>query len=72
MSEADKLFQELGYIEHFNTQYAEVYRKDSRKCSGRQISFDMRTKSIHNEYYINIEELKAINLKCKELGWIEE
>lgn len=70
MTEADKLFEEMGYIEHFNTEYEEIYRKNSRRCFGRQISFNMHTKSINNEYYINMQELKAINLKCKELGWV--
>ena len=32
---ADEMFEELGYIEHYNTEYAEIFRKDSRKSFGR-------------------------------------
>lgn len=82
MSEADKLFEELGYekiVEHKYKQPDDdvteliLYRdygtlleiefwndKTISKFSGYDVS------------YITMQELKAINLKCKELGWIEE
>lgn len=72
MSEADKLFDELEfnkyeldtYIEYLNRKTREeiTFRKDTRtveKC--RNVSSD----------YITMQELQAINLKCRELGWIE-
>lgn len=40
MSEADKLFEELGYKRYEETDF------------------------------ITMQELQAINLKCKELGWL--
>lgn len=72
MSEADKLFDELEfnkyeldtYIEYLNRKTREeiTFRKDTRtveKC--RNVSSD----------YITMQELQAINKKCKELEWIE-
>lgn len=72
MSEADKLFDELEfnkyeldtYIEYLNRKTREeiTFRKDTRtveKC--RNVSSD----------YITMQELQAINEKCKELRWIE-
>lgn len=72
MRTADEMFKELGYIEHFNTEYAEVFRKDSTRSSRRQIAFNQKTKSIINENYISMKELQAINEKVKELGWNEK
>ena len=83
VSEVDRLFEELGYekiVEHKYKQPDDdgvteliVYRdygtsleiefwndKTINKSSGYDVS------------YITMQELKAINLKCKELGWIEE
>lgn len=72
MSEADKLFDELEfnkyeldtYIEYLNRKTREeiTFRKDTRKVEKcRNVSSD----------YITMQELQAINLKCRELGWIE-
>lgn len=71
MSKADEMFEELRYTEHYNTEYAEIFRKDSKKSFGRQIAFNRKTKRIMNENYITMQELQAINEKCKELGWLE-
>ena len=75
MSEADKLFKELGYYKDFDDKTHE-YRKE---IDGElfEIDFWLDDKEISkNNYrdmgYISMQELKAINLKCKELGWIEE
>lgn len=72
MSKADKMFDELEfnkyeldtYIEYLNRKTREeiTFRKDTRtveKC--RNVSSD----------YITMQELQAINEKCKELRWIE-
>lgn len=71
MSKADEMFEKLGYIEHYNTEYAEIFRKDSKKSFGRQIAFNQKTKGIMIENYITMQELQAINEKVKELGWNE-
>ena len=80
---ADKMFEELGYkkiTEHKfkEPEYGEtteliLYRDD---VQGLDIEF-WNDKSLskmcnYDVSYITMQELKAINLKCKELGWIEE
>lgn len=74
MSEADKLFKELGYKK-------ETYNPDVIYFTNIYIdtiyyAFNKNTKKFcfieNNEAGdISIQELKAINLKCQELGWIE-
>lgn len=77
-SEADKMFEELGYIEHFkyaeNEGYidTETYRTDSSRCMGKSIIFQYVDRRILMPHVINMQELKAINQKCKELGWLDE
>ena len=67
---ADEMFEELGYIEHFNTEYAEVFRTDSSHSFGHSIEFLTESHKVFNTYNtINMQELKAINKKIEELGW---
>lgn len=80
MSNADKLFYELGYekIEE-NDEYVLYLSKEfiGRK---RKIRFWKDDKVIFNDLLeddkvvssvqIGIDELKAINMKCLELGWL--
>ena len=73
MSDADKLFLELGYklippVE--NRCYFLKYKKDDDNI----IYFDDEDKEIRKDgeyaetcYGITMQELKAINMKCKEL-----
>lgn len=70
MSEADKMFEELGYgkcedlrkIHYINKENERiVFNKDTRK---------FYKESYEYEDYITMQELQAINKKCKELGWI--
>ena len=88
MSEADKLFEELGFcretVEHTLTGEIVTFVHQYRRFNGNYdetISFNNSTKLmwyenlLFNKPSINIFEprlLKAINLKCLELGWIEE
>lgn len=79
MSEADKLFEELGYKKIEESKRYLRYSNSGRY--GEHIDFELKLKEIRatrvttqgNTHfrYINMQELKAINLKCKELGWIE-
>ena len=83
MSEADELFEELGYEKIVEHKYKLpdddgvteliLYRDDGTLL---EIEFwNDKTISKSSGYdvsYITMQELKAINLKCKELGWIEE
>lgn len=100
MSEADKLFEELGYKKYDNhpeedypiepnmwtTQDERVIEYTQKgivkgACAREIISFYPKGKNVVCSAYIenrativpiSMQELKAINLKCKELGWIEE
>lgn len=68
MSKADEMMEKLGYIEHFNTEYAEVFRTDSSHSFGHSIEFLTKSHKVFNTYNtINMQELQAINEKCKEL-----
>ena len=84
MSEADKLFEELGYekIDNNKIKYIRFIRQVN-KTTNESINFHKIFKKVEVYFYdfedrqeltkpISIEELKAINLKCKQLGWIEE
>lgn len=55
MSEADKMFEKLGWE-----------KKEF------DISIDKRYKGIAIDTWLEITELKAINQKCKELGWLDD
>lgn len=88
MSEADKLFDKLGFhketVENTITGEIVTFVHQYRRFDGNYdetISFNDSTKImwyenlLFNKPSINIfapRLLKAINLKCKELGWIEE
>lgn len=74
MSKADKLFEELGYIKVEDRESHIEYRKN---VDGDlfEIDFWKEDNTVSKNYYrdmgyITMPELKAINLKCKELGWI--
>lgn len=75
MREADKLFEELGYevsnsefVEELNTTTNTVVDNGYIKI----IFYNNKTIYIDADDILNMQELKAINLKCKELGWIKE
>lgn len=73
MSEADKIFEELGYEkEEYNP---DVIYYTSNILDTIYFVFNKNTKKVcfieNNEAGdISMQELKAIYLKCKELGWI--
>lgn len=81
MSKADKMFEELGYKKIRDNEKEILYKKD--KVSQEYfIAFGFETKTVMCEYAdedyemngafdFNMQELQAINEKCKELGWIE-
>lgn len=72
MSEADKMFEELGYKKHENNFGIYYYEKEDITQEYLSIIFDKEDKTIHFEIYITIPELKAINEKVKELGWYND
>lgn len=71
MSEADKMFEELGYEKQNNPEVEIVYIKNS--CNivrfwkhGRRVI----KQDVGGLYKgISMSELKAINKKVEELGW---
>ena len=74
MSEADKMFEELGYYKDFDDIIHE-YRKEENGDLF-EIDFWLDVKEVSKNYYreagnITMQELQAIIAKCKELGWIE-
>ncbi len=74
---ADEMFEALGYKEikwakDFKDEI--VYRKYTDyeicfECDSKNIA--VGTKRVSNNYIpLDMEELKAINKKCEELGWL--
>ena len=71
MSEADKMFEELGY-KKLSGVTTEVFTLSK---ANKNIAFSklINRIRIYGKYdFIDMQELKAISLKCLELGWIEE
>lgn len=62
MSEADKMFEELGYNHKFNNFYEHDF--------GTTIEFQTKYKEVLIRGAIDVKDLQAINKKCEELGWI--
>ena len=74
MSEADKMFEELGYYKDFD-DITHEYRKEENGDLF-EIDFWLDVKEVSKNYYreagnITMQELQAIITKCKELRWIE-
>lgn len=79
MTNADKMFEELGYKKaEDNEDFITYQNKDIAKlieiyCNRKTISV---YEVIDNETLltgeITIPELKAINQKCKELRWLDD
>ena len=82
MSEADKLLHKLGYVKGYEDCTVEIWSYENRFF----IRFNKICKSVdfkrkdkrqflglkYHRISIDMQELKAINLKCKEFGWIKE
>lgn len=65
---AKEMFEALGYEEQFKG--SDIYRN---KKDGSRIAFDDYedgTIDVVELSYIPRELLKAINMRCQELGWI--
>ena len=81
MSEADKMFKELDYKKEEDNNYI-LFRKELLNKEFKIIVFNLNKELIdirtEDDYYyqtittiLNMQELKAINEKCRELGWLE-
>jgi hypothetical protein len=73
MTNGDRMFEELGYQKR-EDEY------EIRYCGDKEISLNKTCKDITigylTDYYepampFSMAELKAINKKCEELGWME-
>lgn len=85
MSEADKMFKKLGYRKEFmqikkgkraGENWGEKFINE-KYCV--EICFDYIGEDFcigiiedDGSVYVGVEELQAINQKCKELGWLDE
>ena len=74
MIEADKMFEELGYYKDFDDMVHEYRKEEDGDLF--EIDFWIEDKEVSKNYYreagnITMQELQAINQKCKELRWIE-
>jgi len=70
MSEADKLFEELGY-KLKEGAIPIKYKKDNDNVIYFRPNKTWNKSGEDDGYcdYITMQELKAINKKCEELGW---
>lgn len=78
---ADKMFEELGYKKTITGFEIARYRKEFKLKGARNIIFSIdkeicvceeNEKGLAvNRDYFNMQELQAINQKCKELGWLD-
>ena len=76
MSKADTLFDSLGYKKKHHIVEDEViligYTKYDEPVDECSIMFLKKAKRLMAMNWITINELQAINLKVKELGWLDE
>ena len=76
MSEADKMFEELGYKKETrvatDTKVDIIYTSEDMiiqfKSCWESIDFEIKGDAVI--YSITVKEVQAINQKCKELQWI--
>lgn len=73
MSKADEVFSKIEYekIEDPKILKYENIKKNKRiYFIKRTVRYSYYNVSGESPSYLNMQELKAIYLKCKELGWI--
>ena len=72
MSKADKMFEELGYKKQEDNYLIKYISKT--KTLGEKFQFEIEfakvAKMVGVHQLIPMQELQAINEKCKELGWL--
>lgn len=69
MSEADKMFEKLEYKLEFEDEKSFTL---ANREEGRYITFMKNNKTLMLPCELTMQELQAINKKCKELGWIDK
>ena len=79
---ADEMFKKLGYEKKCESKFGIVYKKGKDNINFikrvnlvscvRYVFAENEGVHIQNSFPINMEELQAINEKCKELRWLNE
>ena len=66
------MFKELGYkkTEYGVSEIAYSKEKDEDGYYIKSIWFHKKRKLVSLDGFYNMQELQAINEKCKELGWL--
>ena len=72
---ADEMFEELGYKKDIEYKFEIEYKKNdvyinfdkTKKEFSKGIEFD----NYYGEKTVTMQELQAINKKCKEMGWLD-
>lgn len=73
MTNADKMFENLGY-KKYEGSIPLKYKKDNDNVIRFRENKTWNKGGEDDSYcdYITMPELKAINEKCKELGWLDD
>ena len=81
---AKEMFEALGYELTFENEYTLTYTTKRFISEEHQIEFYKNVKAFCSKVYsdspfqgakpfeLDMQELKAINQQCKELGWLDE
>ena len=71
MSKADEMFEDFGSI---ITEENNIIKYTSILNNENKILFikDIKIVTLENFHSLDMQELQAINEKCKELGWLDE
>ena len=72
MSESDEMFEKLGYEKVEIGNGFEFYSNDKEIDFIENVDNKNKEIWIDDFHIITMEELQAINQKCKELGWLDE
>ena len=70
MTNADKMFEELGYSKMDKNTFIEYYKATIHIIFAK-FDKEIAKYDLGGSSYIDIPELKAINEKVKELGWYD-
>ena len=75
---ADKMFEKLGYKKYGGLETCRYVRYCNIVNGEKEYIIFSKNKTVRFQYLytqvsksITMQELKAINKKCQELGWIE-
>lgn len=75
MSKANEMFENLGYIVEEDECKIRILSQarfgECLKIVFHKDFTDEKYKMKMYEQYVSMQELQAINQKCKELGWID-